>query len=57
MTVSKTASCFQLGVRFPDGTLQETAAVGGPPLGGSFALDDGSFAVDSSDFNFDDGTF
>ena len=29
----------------------------GPPLGGSFALDDGSFAVDSSDFDFDDGTF
>ena len=24
----KTASCFQLGVRFPDGTLQTTAAVG-----------------------------
>jgi hypothetical protein len=56
--IAKTASCFQLGVRFPDGTLQTTAATGGgPPLGGSFALDDGSFAVDSSDFDFDDGTF
>jgi hypothetical protein len=29
MVASKTASCFQLGVRFPDGTLQTTAAVGG----------------------------
>jgi hypothetical protein len=27
----KTASCFQLGVRFPDGTLQTTAATTTPP--------------------------
>ena len=29
MPTSKTASCFQLGVRFPDGSLQTTAATGG----------------------------
>jgi hypothetical protein len=29
MTIAKTASCFQGGVRFPDGTLQTTAAIGG----------------------------
>src|ERR1700675_1468522 len=31
MPTSETASCFQLGVRFPDGTLQTTAATTTPP--------------------------
>src|ERR1700678_654533 len=33
MATSETASCFQLGVRFPDGTLQTTAFTGTGPGG------------------------
>jgi hypothetical protein len=31
MAIAETASCFQLGVRFPDGTLQTTAVTTAPP--------------------------